>query len=61
MNTTEFVSDFANAIARARTFEDLAGLRRELQQTVGILDEERAVIQNTLIQRERDIISFLTQ
>ena len=53
------VTDLADDIATATTLGDLDTLRRRLQHSLGILDVERAVLAESLIERERAVIRFL--
>ena len=51
-------ADLADQIAAARTFADLAVVRRNLQHTIGILDTERAALAYALQARENSLINF---
>ncbi|MDE2102877.1 MAG: hypothetical protein KGL39_36875 [Patescibacteria group bacterium] len=52
------VDSLANDIAAARTFSELADVRLRLQHTIGILDDERRVLETAVIGREKSLITF---
>jgi hypothetical protein len=52
------IDSLAADIAAARSFYDLGEVRRRLQHTLGLLDEERRVLENALIEREKSLIHF---
>ena len=60
MNADEIsqLDELADAIATARTFSDLATVRVRLQHTIGILDDERRVLENAVSEREKSLIHF---
>lgn len=41
-----------------RTFCDLEAVRKDLQHTIGILDDDRRVLEHALAEREKSLIQF---
>ena len=61
MNADEIsnpVDELADRIATARTFSELEAVRKDLQHTIGILDDERRVLENAVSEREKSLIHF---
>jgi hypothetical protein len=56
METIDSLNTLANDVAGARTMDDLAALRSQLQNTKGILTDERDALRSAIVSREQEII-----